>query len=351
LPYTENFSSQLIGKTPQCWEVKNYGGPTNWIVDLNSNAGGTLPELTFMPYSPYFSGRSFLTSPVINTSGKTVLNLSFKQYINSYNSATTCEIWTTNNGGISWSSVWSHSASGISGPETITLPISTSDVGSTTFQFAFAVNGNSGDIGTWQIDDISLTESVSGKTLNLNIFLEGLYPGGATMNQASDESGPHFGSGIADQVVVELHNGTNYSNIEFTSGPVNLGTNGNISATIPGSHSGSYYVTIRHRNSIETTSAIPISFSGNTISYLFDSPAKAFGNNLALVNGKYCIYGGDVNQDGLVDSGDLISADNLSSNFGTGYLPEDANGDGLVDSGDMIIIDNNNSNFIGVITP
>jgi hypothetical protein len=92
----------------------------------------------------------------------------------------------------------------------------------------------------WHIDDITLTRTTVTKTLSLNIFLEGLYPGGGTMNWASDEFGPHFGLGITDQVTVELHNEMNYSSIEYTSGLLNLGTNGNISVNVPGSLSGSY---------------------------------------------------------------------------------------------------------------
>ena len=158
LPYAEDFTGQFIGFTPQCWQVQNYGGPTNWIVDLNNYAGGEFPQLMFVSNNPYFSGgRSFMTSPVINTTGQISLNLSFKQYIDAYSPGTSCEIWTTSNGGNTWSSVWSIAQTGLVGPETKTLSITTPDVGSATFQFAFAVNGNSWDIGTWQIDDISLT--------------------------------------------------------------------------------------------------------------------------------------------------------------------------------------------------
>ncbi|MCX6277016.1 MAG: carboxypeptidase regulatory-like domain-containing protein [Bacteroidetes bacterium] len=166
LPYTEDFTSQVIGTTPQCWQVKNYGAPSNWIVELSSYAGGTFPELVFQPYNPYFfGGRSFMTSPVINTSGMASLNLSFKQYINAYSPVSSCEIWTTSNGGTSWSSVWSLSQTGVVGPETKSLAITTPDVGSANFQFAFVVNGNSWDIHTWQIDDISLTGTPQTGTL------------------------------------------------------------------------------------------------------------------------------------------------------------------------------------------
>ncbi|MEI6435786.1 MAG: carboxypeptidase regulatory-like domain-containing protein [Bacteroidota bacterium] len=166
LPYAEDFTGQLIGFTPQCWQVQNYGAPSNWILDLNSNAGGVFPQLIFVPSNPnFYSGRSFMTSPVINTTGQASLNLSFKQYINAYSSGTSCEVWTTSDGGMTWSSVWAIAQTGIVGPETKTLSITTPDVGSATFQFAFAVNGNSWDIGAWQIDDIYLTGAPGNGTI------------------------------------------------------------------------------------------------------------------------------------------------------------------------------------------
>jgi hypothetical protein len=98
-------------------------------------------------------------------------------------------------------------------------------------------------------------------------------------------------------------------------------------------------------------SAAPVSFAGTTISYQFDSDSKAYGNNMKFKGGLWVIYGGDANQDGLVDSGDMIIIDNDASTFATGYLVSDINGDGLIDSGDMIILDNNASAFIAVVLP
>lgn len=50
--------------------------------------------------------------------------------------------------------------------------------------------------------------------------------------------------------------------------------------------SGSYYIVIKHRNSIETWSASPITYTGGTaISYDFsDAHTKAFGNNMIQVS-------------------------------------------------------------------
>jgi hypothetical protein len=194
---------------------------------------------------------------------------------------------------------------------------------------------------------------ISHRQLSLSsVFLQGLYDGGGVMHQAQDENGAHWPAGIADMIWVELHNASNYGAIVYTAAYVQLSTNGTATISVPAIYTGSYYVTIRHRNGIETTTATPLIFSGPTLSYSFDLPGKAYGSNLYQTgDGSYVIYGGDVNQDGLIDSSDLIAADNDVSNFTTGYIPTDINGDGLIDSTDMILIENNASNFIGIILP
>ena len=89
------------------------------------------------------------------------------------------------------------------------------------------------------------------------------------------------------------------------------------------------------------------------MNYNFTTDAlQAYGSNMKFMpDGYWVIFGGDVNQDGIVDAGDMLPLDNLSAAFATGYLPEDANGDGIIDAGDMIVVDNNSSAFIGKMTP
>ena len=117
--------------------------------------------------------------------------------------------------------------------------------------------------------------------------------------------------------------------------------------------SGSYYITIRHKNSIETTTASAVSFTGSTVSYDFTTgAAQAYGGNQKDAGGGYfAIWGGDVNQDGIVDTGDMNPVENASANFVMGYVPEDANGDGIVDTSDMNIVENNSTYIIMLITP
>lgn len=183
----------------------------------------------------------------------------------------------------------------------------------------------------------------------LTVFLQGLYAGGGIMNKAQDEYGDHFPGNTADQVTVELHDASNYSNIIYTSALTNLSTSGQVSLTaIPPVYSGSYYTTIRHRNSIETTSATFLSYSGSLVTYNFSTAAsKAYGDNqIDIGSGVYAIYGGDVNQDGIVDGGDMNPVDNASTAITFGYVVEDVNGDGIVDGGDMNIVDNNSTAIV-----
>jgi hypothetical protein len=190
------------------------------------------------------------------------------------------------------------------------------------------------------------------KSLTVSVFIEGLYSGLNQMTQAQDENGPHYGTGIADRITIELHSASNYNTILYTVNNINLSTTGQASLIIPGTFGASYYLTIRHRNSIEITSASPVSFAGSSVNYAYNHPTKVYGGNLVLKpGGNYVVYAGDVNQDGLVDSSDMIDVDNAASVFAAGYLATDVNGDGLVDSSDMIMVDNNASNFIGAILP
>lgn len=199
---------------------------------------------------------------------------------------------------------------------------------------------------------VTVTQAQSvNKTLNLTLYLEGLF-NGANMNYAQGSSGNQFPGNTADQVFIELHDATPPYAIAGSPFLANLSIDGTASLSIPGSFSDSYYIVVKHRNSIETWNSSPVSFSGQLISYDFSTSAgQAYGGNLRLIAGKYVIYGGDVTQDDLVDSADITPVDNDSGNFETGYLVTDANGDGSVDTADMTILDNNSSEYIATVTP
>jgi hypothetical protein len=183
------------------------------------------------------------------------------------------------------------------------------------------------------------------KQLAIKVFLEGLYAGGGMMNQAQGTSGPQFPAGIADKVGVELHNSATPYGIFYEDNNIDLHTDGTLQmSNLPSNTSGSYYIVIRHRNSMQTWSALPYSFAGiGQFSYDFSTSAsQAYGNNQKLMGTVYAIWGGDPTQDGIVDGSDMTAIDNASKPPALqGYYPEDVNGDGIVDGSDMTMIDNN----------
>lgn len=116
-----------------------------------------------------------------------------------------------------------------------------------------------------------------------------------------------------------------------------------------------YYLVLKHRNSIETWSAVGNAFTSDTSYYNFTtSNSQAFGSNQTQVNTspiKYAIYGGDTNHDGVVDATDAGAIDNDAAAFVTGYVNTDVTGDDVVDAADAALVDNNAANFVGKITP
>jgi PKD repeat protein len=191
------------------------------------------------------------------------------------------------------------------------------------------------------------------KIVSLKLYLEGLFnPDYGIMNQVQEQSVAIYPFPIADMINVKLAEPGFPGNIIYNSGEVPIMQDGSCIFTLPAALNGSYYIVIQHRNSIESWSACPVSFESTSITYDFTTEAsQVFGSNQKQIQGNYCLYSGDINQDGIVDSGDIIQLENMVPAFVSGYLPEDLNGDGLLDSGDMLLLDNNSRLFIGRIIP
>ena len=89
-------------------------------------------------------------------------------------------------------------------------------------------------------------------------------------------------------------------------------------------------------------------FTSGVLSYDFTTAStQAFSNpdvglsGLAGYDGVYCIYSGDVDQDGWVTNGDFNGVDNDNTS-GDYHYANDIDGDGWVTNGDFNAIDNNN---------
>lgn len=188
---------------------------------------------------------------------------------------------------------------------------------------------------------VAVTES-PGMILNLTMFIEGFYDSGSNV-QASDT------------ITVELRNTASPFASEDAASAV-VSSTGNAFLKFGTAPDGNYYIVVRHRNSIETWSAVPKALSRSTPQNFILSltSSQAFGGNQKLVDNsplRYAVYSGDVNQDRTIDGTDVSLIDNDASNFVSGYVTTDLTGDNFVDGTDFAIADNNAANFISAIVP
>ena len=160
--------------------------------------------------------------------------------------------------------------------------------------------------------------------------------------------GPYWKDGSVDHFAVELHPSDDYATVIYASTNVPLSTTGTATVSIPGAYNGSYYLTIKQRNHLETVSALPVSFAGTTISYAFDALTQAYDGNMTQVleaDGETMspplIFGGDTNQDGQIESDDINAVGNDAAVSLLGYGPTDIVPDGQVESADINMVGNN----------
>ena len=194
--------------------------------------------------------------------------------------------------------------------------------------------GNAPDIGAFEY-------------LNMNLSL-------TVLIEAMWVSGGETAMTMAPSITVELHDSTSLATVASqtaTLSTAGVGTFNFITVT----NSTPYYIVVKSLNTIETWSANTVSFSAGALSYDFTTGTdKAYtdGSNpsLALHSGKYCIYSGDVNQDGQVTSDDFTGVDNDNAKFDY-HVANDVNGDGQITSDDFTWIDNNNTNFVSRQVP
>ena len=116
---------------------------------------------------------------------------------------------------------------------------------------------------------------------------------------------------------------------------------------------GLYFIVIKNRNTLETWSKSDgIVFTKYTsMAYNFTtSQNNAYGSNQILKGTKWCLYSGDINQDGTIDLNDMIPIlsdyDNLNY-----HLDNDINHDGTVDLNDAVFVLSGYDNLISIIIP
>lgn len=186
--------------------------------------------------------------------------------------------------------------------------------------------------------------------VNLKVAVQGYSDGNSnTMIPLKFNQGLSSNPNDVSDLLVELRNA---SGALIASTTTTLKTNGTATCLFPPLN-GTYFIGVKTTNSVKVWSSSPQLISIVPTQYDFTtSVTKAYGNNLmALDNGKFAVYSGDINNDGNVDNSDYSAWEMDANNFAFGYLATDLNGDGNVDNSDYSIWEMNSNNFVTTLTP
>ena len=229
-----------------------------------------------------------------------------------------------------------------------------------SFPITVKVTGGNGCIGIGGPYNLVIISSTV--TLNLTAFLEGFYTGSSTMRANLFDLGLSADPSATDNITVNL-----WSPASLSSPTPNhtistlLHTNGTATMQFPGAVNGnSFYIAVKHRNSMETWSKTAVPFT-TTTSYDFSTGLiKAYDDGVnppmanmgaSMFGDVYAFYGGDVNQDYTIDGGDANDIEIGANNFDFGYNAADANGDGETGGQDANIVEINANLFLYYARP
>jgi len=179
--------------------------------------------------------------------------------------------------------------------------------------------------------------------INLTMFIQGFYNAGSN-------------SQVGDTITAYLRNSNSPYNI-IDQHKSFVSANGIASLKFSNAMTGTYFLVLKHRNSIETWSAAGNLFRRTLIPADYDfsiSSSQAYGNNQKQIDTspvRFAIYSGDGNQDGTVDVTDIVDVYNDALIGNSGYVSTDMNGDDFVDAADIVITYNNAINIVSVVTP
>jgi len=366
--------------TPTTSDSKVTNGTTTATGAFTSSITGLTTNTTYYvrAYATNATGTSYGDVVLFTTGAPTVTT----QAVTAIGSTT-----ATGNGTIiSLGTPASVTAYGVCWSSTNTTPVTADNYGSvgtttTTGAFTYGMTGLTANTtyyvrayatntaGTSYGNVVTFTTSSSVvKPLTLKAYLEGFW-NGSTMNKckkwdnALGDVVDLFSGTVVDTISVELHDATTYATIVYKAHGLELHADGSINTTgksyieIPSSYAGSYRLTVKQRNHLETTSASAVSFAGGSVSYDFtDASTKAYLSDASftptkLVNGKWMLYAGDVvvtTSYPEIDLDDIYAVFNQNSAKTSvyGYLAADVNGDGIVDDADLYLVFANRDKFL-----
>ena len=202
---------------------------------------------------------------------------------------------------------------------------------------ASAGSGTGNDYAT-----IKYSQTGSLMTLNLTAFIQGFY------NSVSNNM-------ISDTIRIYLKNNSSpYNTVDSSKGILSSSGTGAF-LFLTAVNGINYFITVKHRNSMETWSSSSIAFSSGIATYNFATVVtQAYGDNMIRVDLspiRHAFYSGDKNQDGFVNLTDLLDVYNAAGSYTSGYVTSDIDGNNVCDLTDVLIVYNNSVNFVSLIRP
>jgi len=179
--------------------------------------------------------------------------------------------------------------------------------------------------------------------VNLTALIEGKYNSAFNLMTRRDTVSVYLRNTVAPFEIMDSAKGVldsvNFSNVfSFTK-----------------AENGYYYIVIKHYQSIETWSRSGgeylIRDSAANYYDFTTAASQAYFDNLKFKDSKYCLYGGDVDQNGFINLTDALSIYNDAIDFVQGNAVNDLTGDNLVDLNDLLIASANKNGFIRVRRP
>lgn len=135
---------------PEGWTFDGYA--SQWSVGNSTNAGCDAPEAIFT-YANATATSRFI-SPEMNTTGLTSIKVNFWHMYDDYTgSGPKVGVATRSNGG-AWTSVWEINPTSNVPATQVDITVNNADVGSSTFQICFYVDGNMYNLDYWYLDNI-----------------------------------------------------------------------------------------------------------------------------------------------------------------------------------------------------
>ena len=158
---------------------------------------------------------------------------------------------------------------------------------------------------------------------------------------------------MSDTVTVSIYSSSNTA-VPAASKKIVLTHLGTGAVAFPTTPVGDYWISVSHRNAIETWTSAVQTLNTTSFTYNFTSAAnKAYGNNMVeLATGVWGFYSGDLPiKNAIVNIGDMGAIESAFSGVLSGYNAFDLNGDGLLESSDYSLLENNVAIGVQVVKP